>query len=758
MTSLPTQMSSVPAQNSLPPARHWLAGAVRFVGSLFARCLYRVRTVDAANVPASGGVLLLPNHITWVDAVVLQLACRRPICFLVYDSIYRQPLLHPILRLFGAIPISSGRARDGMRLAAERLRAGEVVCLFPEGAMTRTGTLLRLRKGFEIICRQAEVPVVPVWLDQLWGSIFSFEGGRYFRKLPRRVPYPVTVAFGQPIPAAEANVALLRERLLMLGEKCYEHRPMLQRHLAEVVVRSLKKRSSELAVVDGMDHSTLTRGMLLAAAIVLARRLRADVPGKRVGIVLPPSKGAVLANVAVLLAGKVPVSLNFTAGRAALEAAMRQAEIDMVLTATVVQKKMEQFPWPRHVWKLDEVLPPMKKRIGLWRAVVAVTPWRLLTRILQIPKRGGHEEAVLLFTSGSSGEPKGVVLSHRNILANISQFRVMVNLKQGEGVLASLPFFHSFGCTVTLWFPIIEGLRAVTYPNPLDVAKNAEVVQRYGCTLFLATPTFLRAYLRKAERAQLASVRLVITGAEKLPWQIAEAFEEKFGQQVMEGYGLTETAPVVSCNLPDVSLNDAGHTVQQAYRPGSVGKLAPGIAAQIRDPETGAHRSLHDTGMLWLRGVNIFEGYLGQPEQTAGVIEDGWFRTGDLGRFDEDGFLFIEGRLSRFSKIAGEMVPHETVENKIYEALGLPANGERLLMIVGVPDEAKGEALVLLSTVDVAQAPLRSKLSELGVPNLWVPRTIRRIEALPLLGSGKLDLKACKDLALAKEIPHPDPA
>ena len=285
----------------------------------------------------------------------------------------------------------------------------------------------------------------------------------------------------------------------------------------------------------------------------------------------------------------------------------------------------------------------------------------------------------------------------------------------------------------------------------MDVAKNAEVVQRYGCTLFLATPTFLRAYLRKAEKEQLASVRLVITGAEKLPRAIAGAFEEKFGKQVMEGYGLTETAPVVSSNLPDVSLNDAGHTVQQAYRPGSVGKLAPGIAAQIRDPDTGAVRSLHDTGMLWLRGANVFEGYLGEPALTAEVLHDGWFRSGDLGRFDEDGFLFIEGRLSRFSKIGGEMVPHETVENKVYEALGLPANGERLLMIVGVPDEAKGEALVLLSTVDVVQAQLRAKMSELGVPNLWVPRTIRRIEALPVLGSGKLDLKACKDLALAKE-------
>jgi acyl-[acyl-carrier-protein]-phospholipid O-acyltransferase/long-chain-fatty-acid--[acyl-carrier-protein] ligase len=201
--------------------------------------------------------------------------------------------------------------------------------------------------------------------------------------------------------------------------------------------------------------------------------------------------------------------------------------------------------------------------------------------------------------------------------------------------------------------------------------------------------------------------------------------------------------------LPDVGVNDAGHSVQPAYRPGSVGKLAPGMAAQIRDPETDAPRPLSETGMLWLRGPNIFEGYLGLPEQTADVIRHGWFRSGDLGRVDEDGFLFIEGRLSRFSKIGGEMVPHETVETKILEALALPASGERHLVVMGVPDEAKGEALVVLTTIAIELADLRAKLAALGVPNLWIPRRVRQVEALPMLGTGKLDLKGCRDLALA---------
>ncbi len=731
------------------PWQRGLAKILVLVFGTLGRLIYRIETYGGEHLPAAGGVLLLPNHITWVDAVILQLACPRPIRFLIFDTIYRQPLLNPVFRLFNAIPISAGRAREGMREAVEQLQAGEVVCLFPEGELSRTGTLLKLKKGFEIIARKGGAPVVPVWLDQLWGSIFSFEGGRFFRKLPRRVPYPVSVAFGEAMAPDKADVPTVRERLLELGEFCYDHRPMLQRHLGEACIRGLKRRMGRTAVIDGMDGSSLSRGMLLAAAITLARHLKSVLPdSRRVGIVLPPSKGAVLANLAVLLAGKVPVSLNFTAGRPALEAALRQGEIKEVITARIVERKMEHFPWPETVLYMDEIVPPLKKKIGLWRALLTVLPWRALTAILGLPAQGGNDEAVLLFTSGSSGEPKGVVLSHHNILANISQFRVMVNLNEDDALLASLPFFHSFGCTVTLWFPLIEGMRAITYPNPLDVAKNAELVARYKCSMLLATPTFLRSYIRKVEGEQLASLRLVIAGAEKLPKETAKAFEEKFGKQIMEGYGLTETSPVLSCNLPDVVIDDAGKDVQHAYRPGSVGKLAPGIAGQIRDPETGEHLGLQETGMLWVKGPNIFQGYLNQPEKTAEVLHDGWFKTGDLGRFDDDGFLFIEGRLSRFSKIAGEMVPHETVESRIAEALGNPSGGDRTLVVTGVPDQAKGEALVVLTTVDIEQADLRTKLTALGVPNLWVPKIIKRVESIPCLGSGKLDLKACKDLAL----------
>ena len=292
----------------------------------------------------------------------------------------------------------------------------------------------------------------------------------------------------------------------------------------------------------------------------------------------------------------------------------------------------------------------------------------------------------------------------------------------------------------------------VTYPNPLDAEKNAELIQKHKITFLLATPTFLRVYLRKARREQLASVKLVITGAEKLPRDVANAFQEKFGKEVLEGYGLTETSPVVGVNLPEPAKHHPDDEVQPSSRPGSIGKMAPGIAAQIRDPETGRVLSLHATGMLWLKGANIFEGYLNEPELTAEVLEDGWFKTGDLARFDEDGFLYIEGRISRFSKIGGEMVPHESLEVKILDALGGGNEETRSICIVGVPDPSKGEAVVLLSTREIDLGDLRSKLLDMGVPPLWIPKVIKRVPAIPIQASGKLDLQACKKAALDRTV------
>ncbi|HKP02220.1 MAG TPA: AMP-binding protein [Chthoniobacterales bacterium] len=717
---------------------------LRFFGLGIARVIYRVSTVGREDLP-TGGFLLLPNHITWVDAIVLSLACPRPVRFIIDAGVYKNRVLNPVLRAVGCIPITARKAKDAMREAVARIEAGEIVCLFPEGELTRIGSLLRLRRGYEIIARQAEAPVVPVWLDRLWGSIFSFKGGRFFTKWPSAVPYRVMVAFGQPLPADAADIASVREELLKLGEFCYSQRPILREHLGRACLRGLKRHPFRTALTDGLDGSTLSRSKLLGVALALSRHLKTNCPEKRIGVVLPPGKGGVVANLAVTLANKVPVNLNFTSPRDAVESAIEQGRVTTIISARALAKRLEDFPWTQNVIHLDEVLPPMKKKIlGSWIAAL-ILPASILARRLRLPRIGDHEEAVLLFTSGSSGKPKGVVLSHRNIVGNVSQFAVFLEAKKNDVILGSLPFFHSFGCTVTLWYPLIERVRVVTYPNPLEAKKIAGLVEEHAITVMLATPTFLRAYLRKAEPPQLRSVRLLITGAEKLPDELANAFAVQFGKEVMQGYGLTETSPVVSVNLPQLTPSKPGQSVQPSNRLGATGKLLPGIAAEIRDPETNAHRSLHETGMLWLRGPNIFEGYLDAPEQTAAVLRDGWFMTGDIGRFDEDGFLFIEGRLSRFSKIGGEMVPHETIEQKIITTLNLDQS-TRMVAVMGVPDAAKGEALILLSSIELDLPTLRSALAESGVPNLWIPRTVRRVEAIPVLGSGKLDLASCKRL------------
>ena len=723
--------------------------ALHFFAGPLVRSVYRVCALGVEHLP-QGGFLLLPNHITWVDAIVLQIACPRPIRYIIDQEFYCKPILQPFVRLVRCIPIDTRHSRSAVRAATEKIAEGEIVCLFPEGQLERAGTLLRLQRGYELIAHHANAPVVPVWLDRLWGSIFSFQGGRFFTKWPKEIPYRVTVAFGKPLEPKAAEIATVREELLKLGEFCYSRRPSLDRHLAEACVRGLKRRPFSTAVIDGIDHSELSRAKLLGAAAALSRFLRKEFSDERMAIVLPASKGSMVANLAVALAGKVPVDLNFTAGRAANESACESANLRVAISATRFMERVKDFPWPDHVLKLDEMMPQMKRQIIFWWTLSILLPARLLARLLQIPKKGGHDEALLLFTSGSSGEPKGVVLSHRNIASNVSQFRDLLDAKKDDAILASLPFFHSFGSTVTLWYPLVEGVCIVTYPNPLEVAKNAALVEKYKLTLLLATPTFLRGYLRKTEPDQLRSLRLVITGAEKLPLDLAKAFEERFEQSVFEGYGLTETAPVVSVNLPEPQPTKADEQVQPSSRLGSVGKMAPGIAAEIREPETDRKLSLHETGMLWLRGPNIFEGYLNDPERTADVLRDGWFKTGDIGRFDEDGFLYIEGRLSRFSKIGGEMVPHEVIEQKIIDLLELSGKDERIIAIVGVTDEAKGEAVVLLSAIDVDLAQLRDKLRDAGVPNLWIPKRIQRVGSIPVLASGKLDLKKCQELANEK--------
>lgn len=726
-------------------------GLLRLALGLVGRTFYRVTPVGLEAMPATGGVLLLPNHISYVDAVILQLACPRPIRFLVYDQIYRARFLHWGLRLLGAIPISPKIARTAIETAVNALARGEVVCLFPEGALTRTATLQKLNRGYELIARKARVPVIPVWLENVWGSIFSYYGGQFFWKLPRVVPLRVWLYFGAPITAAEARPEVVRRCLYDLSETAFQARPELRSHVGYESLRGLRKRFFTTVLTDAhAGNKSLTGGELLTVGIALSFWLRKNVPEKRIGIVLPPGLGATIANLGVVLSGKIPVNLNFSAGRAANEAAIARAGIQRLITAPALVEQIKDFPWLESQIDISALIkgfsPAHMKR---WWILARLAPLPILRRWLGVPRVGDREEAALLFTSGSAGEPKAVVLTHRNILANTAQIGAVLGRIHLESILGSLPVFHSFGFTVTFWWPLLGGPRVVTYPNPLDTQKLVETIERHKLQLLITTPTFLRAFLRKAKPEQLRSLKMVVTGAEKLPLDLLREFEAKFGIQVSEGYGMTEASPVVAVNLFDEAPSRMNPDGVLGRRIGSVGRMVPGITASIRDPETGGELDIFQSGMLWLRGANVFEGYFKETDQTTAVLQEGWYKTGDVGRLDEDGFLFIEGRMSRFSKIAGEMVPHLTVEQKIVEALDLhPAQGEGpAVAVVSLPDEKRGESLVALTTVPVVQAELRKRLVAMGLPNLWIPKVVKQVAAIPILATGKLDLRACQRLA-----------
>ncbi|AOS46217.1 Bifunctional protein Aas [Lacunisphaera limnophila] len=727
---------------------HTVCTVMRLIGPLF----YRVKSIGWENIP-SGGALMICNHLSYVDAVVLQIASPRPIRFIAFAGFVKSPFMRFVFRAAGVIPVTANKPMKGIRLAVEAIQQGELVCVFPEGAISRTGQLMILKRGFGLIAESARAPVVPAAIDGLWGSIYSFAGNKYLWKSPRLKPTPVCVMFGPPIPPEKVDMGTARRALLDLGEQAFQERPVLRRHLAREAIRALAKHPRHIAIVDRTaDRKEVSAGQLVAVAAVLARRLRATAPGQRIGIVLPPGAGAAIANLAVACAGKVPVNLNFTAGKAAVEASLRLGEITTVITADAMRAKVPNFPFPEHTVDLKQEIAAAggKKAILPWLLAVNLLPNQWVAGLLGLPRTGDHAEAALLFTSGSSGEPKGVVLTHRNILSNCAQISSLSILPETATMLGCLPIFHSFGFTVTLWYPILRGCRVVTVPSPLDTKKIVDAIQQEKATVMVGAPTFIRPFLKKATKAELQSLNLVVTGAEKLPMDLYDAFLAQFGIEILQGYGLTETTPAASINQyhPPITTSTAEH--QEGKRLGAVGRLLPGSTARITDPDTGEDLPLNSTGMLWLKGPHVFPGYLKDPEKTAAAIKDRWFITGDLGRIDDDGFLFIEGRLSRFSKIGGEMVPHGTIEQRLVTAFDWDQSEGPTAVVTGIPDATKGEALVLLTTRDVLMADIRTKLLEAGFPNLWVPKLIVRVDAIPVLGTGKTDLKGCRTVAIER--------
>lgn len=536
-----------------------------------------------------------------------------------------------------------------------------------------------------------------------------------------------------------------RQTIIDREFKAYHRREDLNENLGHACFLSLARHPFRKLIVDyTRERRELPSGKLLAVSIAASRHWSKTISGRRVGIVLPPGMGGFITNLAVVLCGKVPVNLNFTAGPQAITASIRKAGIETIISAEAIKEKVPDFPWIDDTRDLVAELQGLGKKVIIgWLLAILLLPASFLARRLGIPRHGGDEEAAVLFSSGSTGEPKGVILTHRNIIGNCLQIADCNLLHPDEILLACLPIFHSFGFTATLWYPLISGMKTVTTPSPLEVKKIASIIKAEKATVLMSTPTFYRPYFKKVSPEDIKSLKYVVGGAEKTPDGFKDKWEKYFGSLYLEGYGITETSPGISCNLPIPPPDSPG----TGMRDGSVGLLFPGMSARIVDPDTGKPMSPFETGMLQVRGPNVFPGYLDDTEKTEAAFDGDWYITGDLARFDGDGFLFIEGRLSRFSKIAGEMVPHGTVEERVADVLGLKDSETPMVAVAGVSDEVRGEAIVLISAVEVTLDNLRQKLVEAGLPKLWVPRIIKQVDKIPCLGTGKLDLKALAQIA-----------
>lgn len=523
--------------------------------------------------------------------------------------------------------------------------------------------------------------------------------------------------------------------------------PGAWKSLAHAFVEQARLRPNRVAMRDS-SGAELTFSQTFLRAVVLSRVLARNLGDEEfVGLMLPPTVPSAVANLALGFLGKVPVNLNFTTNQEIIDSAVKQCGIRRVITSGRVLEKCPIRP-SAPLLLLEDVPAQVRLSDKIKAALIAkAAPESMVPKLLPgIASRNLDSLATVIFTSGSTGEPKGVMLSQRNVLSNIHQIEEQVHLHENEVILGILPFFHSFGFTVCLWTPLALGKTVVFHPNPLDARIIGKLSEANGVTMIAGTPSFTRLYIKNCPASQFKTLTHLLLGAEKLKPETYRDIKEAFDIEPMEGYGTTELSPVVSVNIPGEAVFPDGRSIH-ANRPGTVGIPVPGTSIKTVDPDTGEDLPDGAVGVICVKGPQVMLGYLNKPDATAAVLKNGWYSTGDLGYVDPDGFLKITDRLSRFSKIAGEMVPHMGVESAIMAAAGVDENH---VAVTAVPDPKHGERLRVLHT-DLGMTPeeVRRRLIDAEVPRLWIPsaRDFVRIDEIPITGTGKLDLKALRELA-----------
>lgn len=608
------------------------------------RTVYSFRIEGAAHVPLRGGALLVANHVSYADAFLLAASIDRPVRFLMHRAFFEQPLIGAFARLMGAIPVAAGESQEererALSAAAEALRAGELVAIFAEGRITRTGALLGFRPGLETIARLAAAPIVPCALDEVWGSIFSYAGGRVLWKWPRQLPYHVRVRFGALLPA-DTQSFVVRDRIQELLARAAEERALETPGLGPSILAAARRHPRRTAVVDESGIRLDYRG-LLALGLALARKLEGRLGSSRcVGALALHDTRAAGFGLAAALAGRAVVHLDPNLGPESAARTLRQAGARHVLAS---KRTVESLGWPRQAWlegiellDLSETLASPGRRARVLAGLACALPPAWLAGLL--PRAARPTDTAVIVAKGGAQTPRRLVaLSHANIVSNVRALAQVAGLTSEDRLLAVLPLHHAYGYTVTFWAPLLCGASVVMLAEPRDGARLARLAREERVTGLVATPSLYAHWLRELEPAALGNVRLSISGGEALPMELAAAWQARFGHGLHEGYGATELSPVVSIDLPDI---ERGGQVQRNHSPGTVGRPLPGVAVRIVREADGAACGPDERGRILVRGPGVMLGYLDDGGAIDPEGRDGWFDTGDLGALDRDGFLTL---------------------------------------------------------------------------------------------------------------------
>lgn len=719
---------------------------------------YKLEVNGIKNIPSSGGVLLLGNHISWIDWAIVLMAVPREVRFVMDKTIYNKWYLTWILKMFKAIPISNASSKTTIQIVAKELDEGNVVVLFPEGAITRNGHLGEFKRGFEKVLEltNTEVKVVPFYIRGLWESMFS-RANEKFKKSNKTSS--VTVSFSRALNKQRANIVSVKQQVINLSTTSWQEHIKNLRPLNETIFDRLKELSSQMIFADSTGVE-LSGHKFLTASVLFKDLLKSRIEGQNIALLLPATTAGAFVNYSILLMGKTAVNLNYTSEINSLKNSISQAEIKTIVSSKKFIEKLELkginikeiFESTQVIYLEDLKIKISKTRGFLTYLSVRFVPSFLL-KIIHLTKTSKNDTAVILFSSGSEGVPKGVELSGDNILGNAQQIANIINANSNDIMLGTLPLFHAFGIVVTTYLPLIEGIKCVAHPDPTDGLAIAKLVSSYKATIMTGTSTFFRLYTKntKIHPLMFESLRLVVAGAEKLREDVRFEFKKRFGKDILEGFGTTETSPVASCNLPDVIAPD--FTIQVGHKNGSVGMAIPGTTIKIVDPQTFKELSVNEEGMILISGIQVMRGYLKNEQKTKEVLKiikgKTYYITGDKGRIDEDGFLYIIDRYSRFAKLAGEMISLGAIEEKISKLINLEEKPLIDFMITSIEDEKKGEKIVLLiSNVENEYIlSLKEQILKNFENKLMIPSEIKIIDEVPKLGSGKRDYNKAKNLA-----------